>query len=129
MVVGAPDVDELVETAAELLADIADVRGEVRGIAVGAIDHTVLVITEGGGAEPRGVVLLEDVAAIAKRVHCAADPAFIVEAGLALPHVEVHTEVLKALLDADSDAFLCPVADDAVTVRTGCRRGCPNPVG
>ena len=46
VVVDAPDVDELVEAAAELLGDVADVGGEVRRQAVGPIDDPVLVVAE-----------------------------------------------------------------------------------
>ena len=62
VVVGAPDVDEVVEAAAELLGDVADVGGEVRRPAVGAVDDPVLVVAEGRRAEPQRAVLLVDVA-------------------------------------------------------------------
>ena len=63
VVVLAPDVDQLVEAAAELLGDVADVRGEVGRLAVGADDHPVLVVAEGRRAEPDRAVLLVEVAA------------------------------------------------------------------
>ena len=63
VMVGAPDVDQVVEAAAELLGDVADVGGEVGRLAVRADDHPVLVVAEGGRAEPERAVLLVDVAA------------------------------------------------------------------
>ena len=62
VVVRAPDVDEVVEAAAELLGHVADVRGEVGRLAVGADDHAVLVVPERRGPEPEGAVLLVQVA-------------------------------------------------------------------
>ncbi len=60
VVVRAPDVDEAVEAAAELLDDIADVGAEVRPLAVRLANHPVLVVAEGGGSEPeRAVVLVQ----------------------------------------------------------------------
>ncbi len=110
VVVGAPDVDELVEAAAELLADVADVRGEVGRLAARAEDDAVLVVAERGRAEPGGAVLLVDVAACAERVHGTLDPALVVEAGLALPDIEVDAEPLQAGLDAVADAGAGPGA-------------------
>ena len=48
VVVGAPDVDQLVEAAAELLHDVADVAREIRRLAVRADNDAVLVVAELG---------------------------------------------------------------------------------
>src|SRR5207247_10520385 len=40
VVVLAPEVDQLLEATAELLGQVADVRGEIRGLAVGPIDRS-----------------------------------------------------------------------------------------
>ena len=63
VVVGAPDVDELVEAARELLGDIPDVGREIGRFTVRAVDDAVLVVAEVGGPEPGRAVLLEHVAA------------------------------------------------------------------
>jgi hypothetical protein len=63
-VVDPPDVDEVIEAAAELLGDVADVRGEVGRLAVGPDHDPVLVVAEVGGAEPQRAVLLVEVAAL-----------------------------------------------------------------
>ena len=92
VVVGAPDVDQLVEAAAELLGDVADVGGEVGRLAVRADDHPVLVVAERRRAEPQRAVLLVDVAARAQPLDRALDPAVVVERALALPDVEMDAE-------------------------------------
>ena len=74
VVVGAPDVDQLVKAAAELLRDVADVRGEVGRLAVGADDDAVLVVAEGGGAEPQRAVLLVHVAGLLELLDALARP-------------------------------------------------------
>ena len=92
VVVDAPDVDQVVEPAAELLGHVADVGREVRRPTVGAVDHAVLVVAEGGRAEPGRAVLLVDVAAVAQPLDRALDPALVVERRLALPDVEPDAE-------------------------------------
>ena len=126
VVVHAPDVDEVVEAAAELLGDVADVGGEVRRPAVGAVDHAVLVVAEGGGAEPGRAVLLVDLARVAQPLHRPLDPALVVERGLALPDVEVDAEAREA--DASIIAahpLRRPAAQDASASRPVGRRPRP----
>jgi hypothetical protein len=79
VVIGAPDVDEVIEAAAEFLGHIADVGREIRGPAVRADHHPILVVTEVGRPEPDGAVLVVDVAALAKPVDATLDPALAVE--------------------------------------------------
>src|SRR6185369_14179084 len=83
VVVGAPDVDQLIVTALELLAMIADVRGEVRQLAVAALNDPILFVAERGRAEPRRTVRVVDVTALLQRPYGAADHAFIMELALA----------------------------------------------
>jgi hypothetical protein len=52
VVVGAPDVDDALEAALELVHVIGDVGGEVGGLAVLAHHDAVLLVAEGGRAEP-----------------------------------------------------------------------------
>jgi hypothetical protein len=77
--VHAPDVDEVVEAAAELLGDVPDVRREVGRPPVGAVDHAVLVVPERGGAEPQRAVLLVDVPGLAEPRNRTFHPALVVE--------------------------------------------------
>ena len=123
VVVGAPDVDQLLEAAAELLGDVADVRGEVGRLAVRAQDHPVLVVAERRRAEPGRAVLLVDVAAGPQPLDRPADPALGVERALALPDVEVDAEVGEAGLDPGPDRAGRPRPDDLGRVGTGRLRG------
>ena len=66
VVVGAPDVDEQLEAAGELVAVVGDVGEQVGGLAVGLHEDPVLVVAEVGGAQPDGAVLLEDDPAVAE---------------------------------------------------------------
>jgi hypothetical protein len=56
VMVGTPDVDQLVVAALQLLAMVADVGGEVGQLAVAALHDAVLVVAERRGAEPGGPV-------------------------------------------------------------------------
>src|ERR1039457_6043179 len=89
VMVRSPDVDQLLEAAAELLGDVADVRGEIGRLAARAQDHPVLVVAVGRRTEPRGAVLDVDVAAGAQALDRSFDPALGVQRALALPDVEV----------------------------------------
>src|SRR3546814_5139683 len=53
-VIGAPDVDELLVAAGELVAVVRDVGQQVGGLAVALHEDAVLVVTEVGGAQPGG---------------------------------------------------------------------------
>ena len=53
MVVGAPDVDQPVEAALELVEVVGDVRGEVRVLAGRALEDAVLVVAVLGRAQPQ----------------------------------------------------------------------------
>ena len=82
VVIRAPDVDQVVEAAAELLGDVADVGGEVGRLAVRADDDPVLVVAERRRAEPQRAVLLVDVAAVAQPLDRPLDPAVVVQRAL-----------------------------------------------
>ena len=53
VMVGAPDVDHLRETAFVLVAVVRDIGGEIRADAVGANDDTVFVIAVCSGVQPQ----------------------------------------------------------------------------
>ena len=58
MVVGSPNVDQLLEIPLQLAEMISHVRGKVSGLAVVADEHTVLFIAKCGGAKPERPTLL-----------------------------------------------------------------------
>lgn len=62
VVVGAPDVDEVVEAALHLVVVVRHVAHEVRHLAVGLDEHAILLVVERAGPEPGGAVLDVDVA-------------------------------------------------------------------
>ena len=110
VVVGAPDVDQVVEAAAELLGHVADVGREVGRRAVRADHDPVLVVAERGRAEPQRAVLLVEVAGRPQALDRPVDPALGVERALALPDVEVDAEPLEAGLDPRPDPVRPPSA-------------------
>ena len=126
MVIGPPDVGEVVEPAAELLGDVADVRGEVGRASVGPVDDPVLVVAEGRGAEPHGAALFVDVAVLAQPLDRPLDPALLVQAALAGPYVEVDTEPFETRFDHRPDPGSGPTPQDARPVGIGGRRRCPD---
>ena len=79
VVVRPPDIDEMVETAAELFRDVADVCREIGWLAVRAVDHAVLVVAKVRRAEPCRSVPLVDVARLAQLGDCSLDPALPME--------------------------------------------------
>ncbi len=104
VVVGAPDVDDAVEAAVELVLVVGDVGGEVRVVAVGLDEHAVLVVTEVGRAEPHRALVLVDVAGLAQRGDRANDRgltagALLVQRALREPHVEVHAHAVQHVLE------------------------------
>ena len=99
VVVGAPDVDEVVETALHLVVVIRHVAHEVRHLAVGLDEHAVLLVAERARLEPGGAVLDVDVALLVHGRKAAVDGALavlvgLVEAALAEPAVERRAEAL-----------------------------------
>ena len=57
VVVGAPDVDEVREAAAELVAVVREVVAEIGRAAVAAHEHAVALVAEIGGAQPARAVV------------------------------------------------------------------------
>ena len=99
MVVGAEDVDGALEAALELAEQVAEVGGEVGGDAVLALDHAVLVVAEGGRAEPQRAFLLVKVAVGLQRVDRALHVAVRHQRALAEEVVVQHPEALEVVLD------------------------------
>ena len=120
VVVHAPDVDQVVEAAAELLGDIPDVGREVRRPSVGAVDHAILVVAEGRRAKPQGPVLLVHVPGVPQPVNRPRDPALVVQGRLALPDVEPDPEPGERCLDHRPDPRRRPPAHDIGGVRVRC---------
>src|SRR5262249_6358779 len=54
----APEIDELVEPAAQLLAMIANVAGEIRQLAIAALDDAIFLVTKLLRAKPSCAVAL-----------------------------------------------------------------------
>ena len=128
VVVRAPDVDQAVEPAAELLDDIADVGAEVGPVAVRLADDPVLVIAEGSGSEPERAVVLVQRAGCLQALDCPGDPAVAVERALALPDVEADAEMGQRLLDPRPDPLRRPLPHDLHRVGVCGLRGAPHVV-
>ncbi len=113
VVVLAPDEDDALVAAAELLDEVADVGREVggRGVVGRAQDDAILVVAVPGRSEDDRAVLLVDVAGGPQSIDRLRDPAVVVERALRAPDVEMAAEVLEAGLDAGSNLLGRPPAD------------------
>src|SRR5215211_3842642 len=103
--VGPPDVDQSVKSARELLLEIADVRVEVGARAVRLAQHSVLLVSEGGRAEPQCSVRLVRRAGGGEPLERAIDPAIAVELTFRPPYVKVDAQAGERFLDALADAL------------------------
>src|SRR5688572_334138 len=126
--VGPPDIDQVIEAAAELLGHVADVGREIRRSPVGAVDDAILVVAEGGRTEPQRAVVLEDMAVLTEALDGALDPTLLVQSTFAGPHVEVDAEPFETGLDPLPDAPRGPAPDDRRRVGPVGRRFGPDVV-
>ena len=116
VVVGAPDVDDLVKAAhGELVAVVGDIGGKVGVEPVGAAKHVVLevklvhvlalfprpdkaVADDIGGPEPQRAVPLIGPARVGERLNRVRDVAALVERGLVKPGVKTDAVALQIAL-------------------------------
>lgn len=103
MVVGAEQVDLVLEAAVALVQVVGRIGGEVRVLAVRATDHAILVVTEVGGAHPDGALLVEDMPLLAQAIDGLVDQTHTlivlgVQGALGEPDVEVDVELRQRLL-------------------------------
>jgi hypothetical protein len=103
VVVGAPDVDHPVEAALELVHVIGDVGGEVGRLAVLAHHHPVLLVAEGGGAEPQGARPVVELAGLAQALDGLVDRALLGEGALGEPLVVLDAELGQVVADVVED--------------------------
>ena len=98
----APDEDDALVAAAELLEQVADIGREVsgRGVVGRAEDHPILVVAVFGRSEDDRAVLLVNVAGSSQAVDRLGDPAVVMERALGAPDVEMAAEVLETGFDA-----------------------------
>ncbi len=82
-----------------LVVVIGDIGGEIRVIAIGFDDDTVLVVAMLRGCEPSGAVFFENVALLTQLGDGSLDFTVLVQAVLMEPHVEMYTEILHGFLD------------------------------
>ena len=91
--VGAPDVDDVIEAAAELVEVVRDVGREVGVGAVGLAQHPVAVVAERRRAQPERAVLLEREPGVREPRERRRDRATVVERLLGGEDVEAHAEI------------------------------------
>lgn len=87
MVIAAPDVDEQVEAAVELILVVGDVRRKVGRVAVGADEHFVLFAAELGCLVPDSAVFFVSEAAVAQVIDDSHDFAVLVQVAFEEPAV------------------------------------------
>ena len=123
MVVGAPDVDEVLPPAVELVAVVREVGQEIGGVAVGLHEHAVALVAEVGGAQPGGAVGLEHVSPVAEIGEHLGDGAALVQRALREPGVELHADAIEVATNAfDGPAVPQSRACSAVAVSPSCSR-------
>ena len=108
----APDEDDPLVAAAELLDEVAHVRGEIGGglALVRAEDDAVLVVAESGRSEGDGAAILVDVSGFTQLLDRPSDPAVVVERALRAPDIEMAAEAFQARFDAGPNLLGGPAA-------------------
>ena len=135
VVIGAPDVDGLVEAAnLQLVAVIGDVRGKIGVKPVGAAQHVVLQIQLGdgflalafgeqlaaedfGGAQPEGAVLLIGKAHLGQTVDRGLDETALVKLGFQEPAVVLHAVAAEVFLHLRDVALKAEFRHGGMTLR------------
>ena len=116
VVVGAPDVDDPVEAALQLVHVVGDVGGEIGGLAVVAHHHAVLLVAVVGGAKPPGTVLLVEVARFAQAVDDLVHRAGLHQGALRVPLLVADAEQLQVVADVVEDDVQAQLEDVAIAV-------------
>ena len=110
VVVGAPDVDEVVPAPGELVAVVREVVAEIRGGPVGAHQHAIAQVAELGRPEPARAVGVEYEAAVRRAREHVDDLVALVQRAFGEPRVEVHADTRQIVADAVDDARYAPLA-------------------
>src|SRR5690606_37182542 len=95
MMVGAPDIDDMIEPATELFEMVGDVAGEIGVLPVFALHDTVFLITENARPEPPCTVLKVNMAARLQLAHRTFDLTGVVKRAFRKPLVESDPELLE----------------------------------
>ena len=137
VVVGAPDVNDLIEAAdLELVAVVGDVAGEIGVEAVGAAQHVVLqaelvdvlvllallavlVAHDLRGLDPERAVLFVGPAEVGELFRRVGDKAGLVQGGLEEPFVELDAVALKVALHLGDVAVEAEARHIGVALRLG----------
>ena len=110
VVIGAPDVDQVLPTAFELAAVVGEVGQKVGGVAVGLHEHAVALVAEVGGPQPRGAVLLVHEPALAEIGEHGRDRAALVQRALREPRVELHADAVEIVAHPLDRTQVAPLA-------------------
>ena len=99
VVVGAPDVDQVIPPPCDLVAVVREVVGQVGGRSVGAHQHAVALVAERLGRQPLGAVRFERVPGATQIVEHGGHGAGVVQRLLGEPRVEAHTDPFEVVTD------------------------------
>ena len=116
-VVGAPDIDQVLEPPRQLVLGIGEVGHKVGFGAVPAHQHPVLLVPEVGGAQPQRAVLLVEHPARPQILELGLDRAGGEELALTEPGVEADAEHLEGLADLGDHQVLAQDGELQVAVR------------
>jgi hypothetical protein len=108
VVVCAPDVDEVLPTASELVAVISEVVGKVRRAALGPDEHAVALVAELARSQPGRAVLVVRVPALAEESQHLGHVTPVVQRALGEPGVEVHADPPEVFPKSFDDASVTP---------------------
>ena len=88
----APDVDDTIETAIELVHVVSDIGGKIGGLAILTHHHPILFITIVRGSEPLGTLPCIDDTRFFKSPDCSVHFTGIIQALLTEPFIKTHPE-------------------------------------
>ena len=111
MMIGAPDVEQVLEAALQLVEHVSQVGREVGFRAVLAHDHPILLVAELGAPEPPGAVLLISASGRFQSLDRALDGAAVDQAALREPVVEQHAEFGQVLANVGENSLHRQVED------------------
>ncbi len=103
VMIGAPDVQQMIEAALQFVEDIGNVRRKIRLDAVLADHHAILLVAVVGTLEPQRAVLEVGVSALFQGIDRALHRTVVAQGALGKPAIEGDAEFAQILADVAQD--------------------------